>query len=340
MDIEKNIGPELIEGLEDRKNFPSLENSEFLVSGLDYKVFVLEDDSGKKWVYKEPSDVDLGDNPKTQEEIAKLTSPEGISQAMEEQKILKEIFGDRYFLENHYTYGKNISGEESILLFQEFVDGKTLKELVKEGASLEELVSANREQFLDLWGSSLKAFQEFGIPIDIHDGNFIMDSKTGNIYLLDWGRPNLERDRFQRSSEVLSESDEERVAGVFKRIEKMAEIEKYLNLTEEEKKQTYDRHGISGEILKDRFEWISSIRNEREEAKVEKKRKEINDFLMPLFGDGPEITGNVILEAIRRFLEEHNIAEIPEETQGTIERLSALGSKSGDMEHWVNLLVE
>ncbi len=338
MDIENDVGSELIDGLEDREDFPSLENPEFFRSGLDYKVFLLEDGEGKKWVYKEPNDRDLGGNTKSQEEIAKLTSPEEISQAIEEQKILKGIYGE-HLLENHYTYGKNIAGEDSILLFQEFIDGKTLKELVKEGASLEEIVSANREKFLDLWGSSLRAFQEFGIPIDIHDGNFVMDSKTGNIYLLDWGRSNLERDRFQRSSKVLSENDEERVSGVFKRIEKMAEIEKYLNLTEEEKYRIYDKHGVSEEKIKENIKGLEDVNQKREEAKIEKRRQEITDFLSPLFVDN-EITGKNIVGATERFIRENNITEIPPKTQEIIDRISNLADTAGDIYYWTNLILE
>ncbi|MBP7786217.1 hypothetical protein KA062_03100 [Patescibacteria group bacterium] len=343
METEEKIGFDKIEGLGNREDYPSLENPEFLRSGLDYKVFLLEDVEGKKWVYKEPNNLDLGGNLKSPEEIARLTSPEGIFEAIEEEKILKEIYGERYFLENHYTYGKNMSGEDSLLLFQEFVDGKTLDRLIGEGreyVSLEELVYKNREQFMDLWSSSIKAFQEFDIPIDVHEGNFIMDSNTGNIYLLDWGRPSFELRRFQESSETLSEDDDERVSGIFKRIKKMDEIERYLNLTEEEKNLIYDKHGISEEKIKENIKELEDVNQKREEAKIEKKRQEITDFLTPLLDDNKNIDGKKIIEETGRFIEENGTTEIPEMTKKTIERLSTMGDKVGNIEYWISLILE
>ena len=295
---------------------------------------------GPNWVIKEVNSLDLMGNPKKSEAIERARDPQSISEKVKEQSRLEEIFSEEYFLKSHYVLGKNPQGKEEYMLVQKFIKGKTIDELIsgdtREYASLGDLVLKNREQFKKIIWATKKAFLEFGAPLDFHTKNFMRNDITGKFVLIDSGEPSQDNKLFS-NSETSINLPQEMVEGLFKRVNRINEIEEYLKLSEEERIKLDEEYNVSKEKIDEKIKQMQENLKERESARREKRKHDVENFLDTVFKGRGKVTGNeIVTEAIRIMGND----KIPDETQQIMDKLALIGESEGDKDYWLEQIIQ
>ncbi len=314
-------------------DFPFSELPDEEVLGTGYESIIRK--LGPNWVYKEVNPLDFRGNPKSPENIEKARSKETVLKNIEEQKILENIFGGDHFEKSYYVYGENPQGEKEYMLVQRYIPGKNIEELTKgdnkKYESLEQLVTEFREQFKDIVWAAKRAFLEFGVPPDISLENFMKNDSNGNIILMDYGTPARDYEQFA-NTESSVKMPEERVEGFFKRVNRINELESYLKLSDDERDFLDKKYDVSSDIVAEKTEQLIKFEENRQAAKIEKRKQEVAAFLDIAFEDNDTITGKEISD---KALQEMADREIPKQTQQVLDKLIEQKEINGNKDYWL-----
>lgn len=297
-------------------------------SGYESEVFMIGDDM----VMKKVNLVNAKGEERSLEMIKYLRSPERIKEMIHTQKILLDIFGEEHFEKTEFIYANDPDGNEGFLLFQKFIPGKVLSELIgTEYKDSKEMVEKNRDQFKDIvWGLK-KAFIVFGVPIDFHPGNLIQNKNTGEIKVIDTGIPSDEYTVVSSDKIINRTINTFEIA--YRRLERINRYERFLNLSDEEKDTLNQKYKITD------ADYESRIQN-LDEFKI-KKGLEINvvdpvdQLLDTIFGMKEKVSGQEIFDYALKILGNNQPTDSQKNILGELQKQSTF---LGDRSYWKNII--
>jgi hypothetical protein len=288
---------------------------------------------GPDWVIKEANPFNLQGKERSQEMLDFLREPERVKEMTETQVKLEEIFGKEHFARSFFVYGRDQNGKEGYMLVQRLIQGRTLADLIgTEYTDTQDMISKNREQFMDIvWGLK-KSFIEFGVPLDFHPGNLMRDEKSGNIVITDTGIP-IEEYRILTDVEITKRTANI-LENAYGRMEKISWYEELLQLTDEEKKSLNEKYSITDELLEQKVRNIDGIRTEKG-IDISNGETPADKLLDSIFGSRKEVTGREIYDYAIQVLGSNQ----PTESQkAVLDELDKQGNIQGDRDHWRRII--
>ncbi|MBI2414532.1 hypothetical protein HYV31_01640 [candidate division WWE3 bacterium] len=288
---------------------------------------------GHDWVLKEVNPNTSTGEPRSQEMLDFLRNPDRVKKMQSDQNKLETIFGKEHFARSYFVLGKDQHDKEGYMLVQKFIPGKVLGELIgTEYVNTQEMVSKNREQFMDIvWGVK-KSFIEFGVPLDFHPGNVIRSDTTGNLIIMDAGFPSEEDEVIK--IHLVTKRTQDAFKNSYERLERISRYEKFLQLTPEEKDILDKKYNITDLDYQKRLQDIDKSRLAKG-IELDVEEGPVDKLLNNIFGERQEVTGQELYEYALKVL---GATPQTEAQKKILEEIKNQGSFFGDRLHWKQII--
>lgn len=189
--------------------------------GNDFIVFELGPDLVAKRPNFERS------SPRVRHEIS---SPEYYTELTEDNKKIKEIFGDNFEESTFYPASES---RNFVVVQKRFKEEQFLHEEL-ESENEASFISQHREDFINLVFGAKKAIAIFGYPVDLQPGNLVLDNNK--VIFIEADCPSYRAKKFWESKGFAEK--------VQRDLDRLDSWEQALNLSDEERKKFNSDFGI------------------------------------------------------------------------------------------------
>ena len=289
---------------------------------------------GPNMVVKEVQTLDENGKPMELKRVRGRIREEIIMEQEEVEEALERIFDPDHFAKTAYIPYTDKDGERALISAQRRVNGKNAKLLVgDEYPNVAELVRQNREEFIHLLWSTKKAFIEFGVPIDLHLGNFMLDEETGHFVLVDSGNP-IKESKMAFSEDLGFRGMHNTLDRATQRILRLGKWEGYLDITDSEREELNARYGFTESEYTAQVDKVKKA-GESVGITEETAQDELDIFLKNVLGDRTQINGGEVANWAIKVLGDQK----PDKQQERVlEELENRKDEQGDQAYWKRVI--